>query len=276
MGMQAAVAAGVFAAAAVAVRLDTRVARRLPGTGSDADASGSRSGPLIRIGSSRMARLVGREAEVARRLAAAGSDRSAAEVVGAKIVAAVAVIALAVLAGAPPIVLTPLLVSTIVVPDFLLGRAARRRRAAADASLPELLDLLAAGSAAGLAAPLAFRRAAAALRGPLAEEAMTVVRAVDLGARWRDELGAMADRLDLRDLRRAVAAIARSERLGSSLATTLRDLADEVRRDRRARATERARTAPVKMLFPLVFLILPAFLLLTVVPVLVATLHSIG
>ena len=53
------------------------------------------------------------------------------------------------------------------------------------------------------------------------------------------------------------------------------ELAASVRQARRA-ATSSARTAPVKMLFPLVFLVLPAFLLLTVVPVLLTTVRSIG
>ena len=62
---------------------------------------------------------------------------------------------------------------------------------------------------------------------------------------------------------------------GSSADAQRRSGAD-VRAERRALAAERARTAPVKMLFPLVFLILPAFLLLTVVPVLLSTVRSIG
>ena len=56
---------------------------------------------------------------------------------------------------------------------------------------------------------------------------------------------------------------------------SVRELAATVRQARRAATLERARTAPVKMLFPLVFLILPAFLLLTVVPVLLTTVRSI-
>ncbi|MGZ8582415.1 MAG: type II secretion system F family protein [Actinomycetota bacterium] len=154
--------------------------------------------------------------------------------------------------------------------------ADRRRRVAVDAEIPQLLDLLAAASSAGLAAPLALRRATEGLAGPLADEVRATVRAVDLGARWRDELEALADRLDLPDLRRAVAALTRTESLGASLAQATSELAAAVRQARRAATSERARTAPVKMLFPLVFLVLPAFLLLTVVPVLLTTVRSIS
>ena len=136
------------------------------------------------------------------------------------------------------------------------------------------MDLLAAASSAGLSAPLALRRAADALTDPLAEELFRMLRAVDLGGRLRDELRAASDRLGLVDFRRAAAAITRSETLGSSLSGSTSELAASVRQARRARATERARTAPVKMLLPLVFLVLPAFLLLTVVPVLLTTLRS--
>lgn len=156
------------------------------------------------------------------------------------------------------------------------SRANRRRRAAVDAEIPQLLDLLAAGSSAGLAAPLALRRAVDGLAGPLADEIRATVRAVDLGARWRDELDALAERLDLPDMRRTVAALTRTESLGTSLAQGTAELAAAVRRSRRAATAERARAAPVKMLFPLVFLVLPAFLLLTVVPVLLTTVRSIG
>jgi len=160
--------------------------------------------------------------------------------------------------------------------QFLGSRVGKRRRAAVDAEIPQLLDLLAAGSSAGLAAPLALRRAADGLVGPLADEVRATVRAVDLGARWRDELEGLAERLDLPDLQRAVAALTRTESLGSSLAQATSELAASVRQARRAATTERARTAPVKMLFPLVFLVLPAFLLLTVVPVLLTTVRTIG
>jgi tight adherence protein C len=169
------------------------------------------------------------------------------------------------------------IVSIVAVraPRFVQGRTDRARRAAIDGELPQFLDALAAASTAGLSAPLGIRRAADVVRGPLRVELDQALRAVDLGARWRDELRSLAERSGLPDLRRAVAVITRTETLGSSLASSTIELADRVRAGRRQRATERARTAPVKMLFPLVFLVLPAFLLLTVVPVLLTTLQSI-
>jgi tight adherence protein C len=158
---------------------------------------------------------------------------------------------------------------------LLERRARRHHRAAVDAQIPQLLDLLAAASSAGLSGQLALRRAVDALGGPLAHELEAALDAVDLGAPWRDELAAVAERLGLTDLRRTVAALSRTETLGASLSDSTGELATSVRAARRAAITERARTAPVKMLFPLVFLVLPAFLLLTVVPVLLTTVQSI-
>ena len=156
-----------------------------------------------------------------------------------------------------------------------VARTDARRRRAMDAEIPQLLDLLAAGSAAGLSAVVGLQRSVSVLRGPLGAELRASLDAVDLGARWREELATVTERLALPDLRRAVAVLTRTETLGSSLTEATRELAAEVRGSRRAAVAERARAAPVKMLFPLVFLVLPAFLLLTVVPVLLTTVESI-
>jgi tight adherence protein C len=158
-----------------------------------------------------------------------------------------------------------------------VGRRARRRRAiAVDREVPQMLDLLAAGSRAGLSAELALRQAAGVLAGPLGADLRSIFDHADLGGRWRDELLGYATQGGSTDLRRTVSVLERTERLGSPLTDASRDLAATVRQARRAATLERARTAPVKMLFPLVFLILPAFLLLTVVPVLLTTVRSIG
>ena len=156
-------------------------------------------------------------------------------------------------------------------------RAERSRRRAADAEVPQLLDLLAAASSAGLAAPLALRRSVEALGGPLGAE-LRLARSVriELGARWRDRAGRPCSAAGS-PRPPAHRCCARSDRDARSAARRLRPPISRRRsaHARRARTTERARTAPVKMLFPLVFLVLPAFLLLTVVPVLLTTVQSI-
>ncbi|MCJ7832538.1 MAG: type II secretion system F family protein [Actinobacteria bacterium] len=156
------------------------------------------------------------------------------------------------------------------------AREARRRRHLIDVEVPDLLDLLAAGASAGLSPQAALERSCEALRGPLAAELRTSLEAVGMGRRWRDELDSLAERLESRDLRRTVAVLERSESLGTSLKDSLVRLASDVRASRAAVAAEKARKAPIKMLFPLVFLVLPAFLLLTVVPVLLSTIRSLS
>jgi tight adherence protein C len=155
-------------------------------------------------------------------------------------------------------------------------RKRRRRLAEIQRQVPALLDLLAAGSSAGLSAELSLRRGAEAVGGPLGEDLVGLFGEADLGGRWREDLARYGREVGSTDLRRTVAVLERTESLGSSLVDATRDLASSVRSAHRAAVLEKARTAPVKMLFPLVFLILPAFLLLTVVPVLLTTLRSIS
>jgi tight adherence protein C len=231
---------------------------------------------FARCGASRFGRRMRRDRVVA--LCRAADSRWAVDqVVGAKLLGPAAVVVVALAAPAPvPMLAGPLALLAWRAPEMLLARGASRRLAGAAHEVPLFLDLLAVATSAGLAPQLAVRNATVPLDGPLADELRSAIRRTDLGRRWRDEVAAAAERLASPDLRRVAAVLGRSESLGSSLADEIARLATDVREERRSRAAERARTAPVKMLFPLVFLILPAFLLLTVVPVLLSTVRSIG
>jgi tight adherence protein C len=158
------------------------------------------------------------------------------------------------------------------LPEFVLGRRVRRMRARGAARVPDLLDVVAVCVTAGLTPRLALDRAAMSVGEPLRSELVRARREVGLGGSWRQALLGVAARSGLEEVRRLAGVLERSERLGTPAAEPLRELARTVRAERRAREEERARRAPVVMLFPLVFLILPAFVLAAVVPaVLVAT-----
>ena len=182
------------------------------------------------------------------------------------------------------VALTP--VAAVLAPiGFVVGarapwlssaRRVRTRRARLTAAVPGMVEVLVAATQAGLGPAMAFRRTAEVLGGPMGEELRLTAQEIDMGVPWEPALGRLARRTDIPSIHRLVATLTRSTRLGTSVVASLRGVADDLRRERRARAEEMARKAPIKMLFPLVFLILPAFLLLTVGPVLMATLRSLS
>ena len=104
-------------------------------------------------------------------------------------------------------------------------RAQRAESRNAHREVPQFLDLLAAGSTAGLSAELSFRRAVACLRGSLARALGDVVHAVDLGTPWRQAFATYAETSGDADLRRTVAVLARTETLGVPLSEATRELA---------------------------------------------------
>jgi len=235
---------------------------------------------LVRFGRSRVALVLGDPDRMGRRLELAGVTMRRDSILGLRACAVLlAILMCLVVAGTgAPVALAaaPLLVAcAIKVPEVVLARMGKRRQERIAARVPDLVELLVATTRAGLSPAVAFRRSAGVLRGPLADEVSRCVREMDLGVPWSRTLWTLVERTDVAPLRRLAVSLGRSQRLGTSVGSTLRSVAEDLRADRRAWTEEAARRAPVKMLFPLVFLILPAFLLLTVGPVVLATVRSL-
>jgi hypothetical protein len=159
-------------------------------------------------------------------------------------------------------------------PVFRVVRAVRGRRGArgADAELarelPVALDLLGVAVGAGCTPYLAVEVAARWSPAPVATAFDDVLRSCMLGLDFESSLDAMA-RATPR-LRPLADALLATDRLGVPVGPVLARLAEEDRTSLRRAAEAHARRIPVRLLFPLVFLVLPAFVLLTVVPGLAA------
>lgn len=234
---------------------------------------------LARMGRMKVAARFERPDQLHRRFELAGSPGSFEAVLGLRMALGLGVglgTCLLAAVASPAILLAPVVgwVATRV-PGVVLARAARRRQERIGARVPDLVELLVATTDAGLSPPVAFGRSAEVLAGPLGEEIRVAVREIELGLPWRAALERMVERTEVPSLRRLAGALGRSQRLGTSVGTALRSVAHDFRGEQRTRAEELARRAPIKMLFPLVFLILPAFLLLTVGPVVLATIRSL-
>jgi pilus assembly protein TadC len=155
-----------------------------------------------------------------------------------------------------------------VVRGVTSSRASRRRAERLARELPAAIDLLAVAVSAG-ATPFAAVEIAARWAPPTVGAAFDGVLATcGLGASFETALRGAARRDP--KLAPLTSVIATSAQLGAAVNDALARLAAESRRDLRRRAEARARTVPVRLLFPLVFLVLPAFGLLTVVPAVAA------
>jgi tight adherence protein C len=152
------------------------------------------------------------------------------------------------------------------LPVAILGRRARQRTDQIERELPELIDLLVVTLEAGLSFLASLHMAAGRLRGPLGEELRLALHEQRLGLTANDALQGMLRRAETPALRTFVRSVVQGEQLGVSTGHIMRNLAVEMRKHRRAKAEERAQKAPVKMLFPLIFLIFPAMFIVLLGP----------
>jgi tight adherence protein C len=182
-------------------------------------------------------------------------------------------------AGALGLLLHPVLGASLAalvwaLPAVAARRAQRRRAALIRRELPEAVDLLALAVGAGLTVPLAVEAVARRSGGPVGGALGAAVATAGAGRRLGDALSELPRHLG-EEVRPLATTLVGSLRDGSPAADGLDRLAVELRAERRRRAEEVARRVPIKLLFPLVACILPAFALLTVAPLLAGALDAL-
>jgi tight adherence protein C len=158
--------------------------------------------------------------------------------------------------------LAPAAVGMYLPNVWLRARINNRRRELLNA-MPDALDLLVVCVEAGMGLDQALARVAReiALTSPvLGQELHTVILELRAGKPRADALRNLARRADLEDVTSLVTLIVQADAFGTSIARTLRVYSNALRTTRYQRAEEIAAKMPVKLLFPLVFCILPALL----------------
>jgi tight adherence protein C len=170
----------------------------------------------------------------------------------------------------------PLGLFGMYLPLFWLSSQARARQNAMVRGLPDSLDLLTICVEAGLGLDQAFQRVTEKQSGPIVDEFRQMLREIGLGKTRRQALEDLAERTDLDDVRAFANAVIQAERLGTSLAQVLRVQSQRLRVRRRQRAEQEARRAPVKMVFPLVFCLMPSLFIFIIGPIIVNVINYLA
>lgn len=152
------------------------------------------------------------------------------------------------------------------LPALYIRSAIHRRQEAIIKKFPDALDLMSICVDAGLTFDGAMAKVDEKWDDPLAREFGRVIYEIQLGKSRRQAMRDMADRMEVADVSSFVAAILQAEHLGVSIGRVLRIQSEQMRIRRRQRAEEKAHQAPVKMLFPMVFLIFPSMFIVLLGP----------
>ena len=159
-------------------------------------------------------------------------------------------------------------------PNLALYQMAYNRREQMRRELPDALDLLTISVEAGLAFDAALSQVARNTSGPLADEFFRVLQEMQIGLGRSEAMRALGDRTELPELRGFITSMIQADAFGIPIAQVLRVQAREMRIKRSQRAEELAQKVPVKILFPLIFCILPALFVVILGPAVIQIFNS--
>jgi tight adherence protein C len=152
------------------------------------------------------------------------------------------------------------------LPDVWIRNLGEHRQQELLLGLPDAIDMMTVCVEAGLGFDAALSRVALNLKGPIASECARVLQEMQFGMSRTEALRALVERTDVAELRTFVSALIQSSELGISIGEVLREQAKEMRIRRRQRAEEQAQKLPVKILFPLLFCMLPSMFVVVIGP----------
>ncbi len=182
--------------------------------------------------------------------------------------------AIVVAVGVNPVLGAGVGLAVWITPHRRRARQQRQQQAEVLEELPEAIDLLRLAISSGLNVHLAVAAVGERLCGPVGLGLAGASWRVRTGMRLADALETLPDSVG-EPVRPLVRVLIDGDRYGTELEPALEQLATDSRLLRRRRAEENARRLPLRLLFPLVICILPAFVLLTLAPVLAETLVAL-
>ena len=157
-----------------------------------------------------------------------------------------------------------------ILPDLLLNSRVKRRKFMIVRILPETIDLLGLCVGAGLDFMAAVRWIIDKVKiNPMIEELTLVLKEINVGKPRVEALRDMSRRVDIPDVTSFVRILVQADRMGTPVEETFRILSEDTRIRRFHRGERQAMKAPLKMLIPLIFCILPVILIIVAGPILI-------
>lgn len=163
-----------------------------------------------------------------------------------------------------------------VLPILYLYQKAQKRKTIVRRALPDLLDLLYVSVEAGLGFDAALKKSAEKMKGPLSFEIMKSLNEITKGRDREEALRGLVYRTGVEDVGSFITSVIQTEKLGSNIANMLRIQSNTMRQKRRQRAEQSAAKLPVKMLFPMIFLIMPAMFVVILGPAIINIIETLS
>lgn len=163
-----------------------------------------------------------------------------------------------------------------ILPNMWIGKKIKARRKEITKTLPDAIDLLTISVESGLGFDPALMRVAEKWDNALTREFARVLSEMRIGKTKREALREMAIRVDDDGLTTFVSSVIQADQLGVPITQVLRIQSEAMRQRRRQLAEEMAQKAPIKMLFPMAFLIFPALYVVILGPAVPQLIESLG